>query len=95
MIAKTYAAVQMLRCNSVLGRAGMGRSTLYALVSEGLFTKPVRITSKKAAAWPSNEVDDINAARIAEKSESEIKELVSRLHARRTELAVEQGGNHV
>ncbi len=86
MIAKTYAAVQMLRCKSVLGRAGMGRSTLYTLVSEGLFTKPVRITSKKAAAWPSNEVDDINAARIAGKSDAEICELVKLLHAKRKEL---------
>ena len=90
MIAETYAAVQMLRCKSVLSRAGMGRSTLYTLVSEGLFTKPVRITSKKAAAWPSNEVDDINAARIAGKSDADIRELVIRLHAKRTELSAEQ-----
>jgi prophage regulatory protein len=51
-----------------------------------LFTKPVRITSKKAAAWPSNEVDDINAARIAGKSDAEICELVKLLHAKRKEL---------
>ncbi len=95
MIAETHASIVMLRCKAVLGRTGLGRSSLYKLVSERLFTKPVCITSKKAVAWPSNEVCAINAARIAGQSESEIRELVIRLHADRTELVMEQGGNHV
>jgi prophage regulatory protein len=37
--------------------------------------------------WPDNEVKAINAARIAGQSEAEIKTLVIRLHAKRTELA--------
>ena len=38
--------------------------------------------------WPSNEIAAINAARIAGKSDEELKALVTRLHAKRLELAV-------
>lgn len=50
------------------------------------FTKPVPI-GERAVGWPDSEVQAINAARIAGKSESEIRELVSRLHAKRADLA--------
>jgi prophage regulatory protein len=94
MIAQTHTSVVMLRNRSVTNSSGVGRSTLYNLISEGLFTKPVCITSKKAVAWPSNEVYAINAARIAGQSETEIRELVTRLHAGRTEMAKKHGGDH-
>ena len=53
----------------------------------GLFTKPVPI-GQRSVGWPDYEVVAINAARIAGKSEAEIRELVNRLHAKRTELAI-------
>jgi prophage regulatory protein len=61
-------------------------ATIYTAIKEGLFTKPVQI-GQRAVGWPSDEVQAINAARIAGKTASEIRELVLRLHAKRTELS--------
>jgi prophage regulatory protein len=61
-------------------------ATIYQAIKEGLFTKPVAI-GQRAVGWPSDEVLAINAARIAAKTDAEIRELVIRLHAKRTELA--------
>lgn len=62
-------------------------ASIYTAIKEGLFTKPVAI-GQRAVGWPSYEVQSINDARIAGKSEEEIKQLVIRLHAKRTELAM-------
>ena len=61
-------------------------ASIYNAIKAGLFTKPVQI-GQRAVGWPSDEVQAINAARIAGKSETEIRELVKRLHAKRAELA--------
>ena len=61
-------------------------ASIYTAIKEGLFTKPVAI-GQRAVGWPSEEVQSINAARIAGKSEDYIRQLVIRLHAKRTELA--------
>lgn len=61
-------------------------ASIYTAIKEGLFTKPVPI-GQRAVGWPSDEVLSINAARIAGKTEEEIRALVIRLHAKRTELA--------
>ena len=62
-------------------------ASIYTAIKAGTFTQPVQI-GQRSVGWPSNEVQAINAARIAGKSETEIKELVNRLHAKRTELAM-------
>jgi prophage regulatory protein len=62
-------------------------ASIYTAIKEGLFTKPVAI-GQRAVGWPSDEVQSINAARIAGKSEDDIRLLVIRLHARRKELAM-------
>jgi prophage regulatory protein len=62
-------------------------ASIYDAIKVGLFTKPVPI-GQRSVGWPDYEVVAINAARIAGKSETEIRELVSRLHAKRTELAM-------
>ena len=61
-------------------------ASIYNAIKTGLFTTGVAI-GQRSVGWPSNEVQAINAARIAGKSETEIKELVNRLHAKRAELA--------
>ncbi|MES2979811.1 MAG: AlpA family phage regulatory protein [Pseudomonadota bacterium] len=61
-------------------------ASIYNAIKAGLFTKPVPI-GQRSVGWPSQEVAAINAARIAGKSEAEIRELVNRLHAKRLELA--------
>ncbi|OOG53006.1 AlpA family phage regulatory protein [Polaromonas sp. C04] len=61
-------------------------ASIYNAIKVGLFTKPVPI-GQRSVGWPSEEVQAINAARIAGKSEAEIRELVNRLHAKRAEMA--------
>lgn len=62
-------------------------ASVYNAIRVGLFTNGVAI-GQRAKGWPDNEVDAINAARVAGKSESEIRELVKALHAKRSELAM-------
>jgi prophage regulatory protein len=61
---------------------GRCRSAIYQQISQGLFSKPVSLGAR-AVGWPAHEVEAINAARIAGKSDSEIRGLVQRLHAAR------------
>ena len=57
-------------------------ASIYNAINAGTFTKPVKI-GERSVGWPSEEVQAINAARIAAKSDAEIRELVNRLHAKR------------
>ena len=59
-------------------------ASTYNLIREGLWTKPVPI-GQRSVGWPDYEVKAICAARIAGKSDSEIRELVAQLHAKRSE----------
>jgi len=60
-------------------------ASVYNAIRAGLFTAGVAI-GQRARGWPDYEIDAINAARIAGKSDDEIRELVQVLHAKRTEL---------
>lgn len=62
-------------------------ASIYTAIKAGLFTRPVQI-GRRSVGWPSSEVMAINAARVAGKSEPELRELVNRLHTKRTEHAV-------
>ena len=70
------------RLQSVLHDRGRSRSSHYLDIKQGLFTHPVQI-GLRAVGWPSSEVAAINAARIAGKSNEEIRELVAKLEAAR------------
>lgn len=61
---------------------GKSRSTIYREIQKGLFTKPVSIGGDRVA-WPANEIQAINQARIAGKSDADIKLLVIELQALR------------
>jgi prophage regulatory protein len=61
---------------------GDSKSTIYRKIQRGLFTKPVQIGGDRVA-WPANEVQAINQARIAGKSDEEIKQLVIKLEEAR------------
>lgn len=79
--------MSILRMSAVKAETGhRSHASIYNAIHDGLFTKPVQI-GQRAVGWPSGEVQAINAARIAGKTESEIRELVQRLHIKRTELA--------
>lgn len=63
-------------------------ASIYGLIRVGLWTQPVKI-GERSSGWPSDEVQAINAARIAGQSDEQIRELVRQLHAKRAEkLAV-------
>ena len=73
---------KILRCWMVLDKSGEGRSTLYNKIASGLWTRPVRI-GLRSVGWPDREVEAIISARIAGKSDAEIRDLVSQLESER------------
>lgn len=81
------------RIGAVIKELGYSSHTsVYEKIRLGLFTKPVKI-SCRSSGWPDYEVRAINSARIAGASEEQIRELVNKLHLKRTELfqAIEAG----
>ncbi len=86
MEAKQSAGVKLLRLPAVLEKTGNKRSTHYKRVTAGLFTCAVKC-GERVAAWPESEVEAINLARVAGKSDHEIKELVAKLETDRMVLA--------
>lgn len=80
--------MSMLRMNSIKEETGhRSHASIYTAIKKGLFTKPVPI-GERSVGWPDYEVKAINSARIAGKSEADIRDLVNRLHAKRQELAL-------
>ena len=70
------------RLPAVKSESGLSRSTIYLRITQGLWTKPVSLGAR-AVGWPSGDVVAINAARIAGKSEDEIRKLVIKLEVNR------------
>lgn len=79
-------SMQLLRLPAVQSLTGLARPTVYLRIKLGLFTSPVKL-SARAVAWPRHEVDAINSARIAGRSDDEIKQLVQQLEAARANAA--------
>ena len=78
--------MQILRLPAVKCRAGhRSDASIYNAIRDGLWTTGVAI-GQRAKGWPDYEVDTLIAARIAGKSDDQIRELVKSLHAKRTEL---------
>lgn len=75
--------MSILRMPAVKAETGhKSHASIYAAIKAGLFTRPVQI-GMRSVGWPDDEVKAINTARIAGKSEAEVKALVTRLHAKR------------
>ena len=70
---------------------GLPRSTIYLRIQQGLLTKPISLGGR-SVGWPATEISQINAARIAGKSNEEIKNLVDDLEKQRGK---ERGIYHV
>ena len=80
--------MKILRMPVVKDRAGhRSDASIYNAIREGLWTTGVAI-GRRAKGWPDYEVDAIITARIAGKTDDQIRELVMVLHAQRTELVV-------
>ena len=65
---------------------GISRTTLYERIKQGLMPPPVKI-GLRSVAWPEHEVTAVICARIAEKSEDEIRRLVIQLQEQRKTMA--------
>jgi prophage regulatory protein len=72
----------ILRLPAVKTSTGLSRSTLYLRIKQGLLTKPVSLGGR-TVGWPITEVEALNAARIAGKSDAEVRDLVVKLEAAR------------
>jgi prophage regulatory protein len=79
-------SLRILRLPDVKAESGLSRSTLYLRIAQGFWTKPISLGGR-AVGWPDCEVKAINAARIAGKSDQEIRDLVAGLEAARSAAA--------
>ena len=82
MAQQLQAALTILRRKQVEAETGYSRSTIYLRISQGLFIKPVSLGAR-AVGFPAGEVSALIAARIAGKSEVDIRALVVKLQAAR------------
>ena len=60
-------------------------ASVYNAIRDGLFTTGVAI-GQRAKGWPDYEAQAIAAARVAGKSDAQIREIVKSLHAKRVDL---------
>lgn len=72
----------LMRLRETLEQRGRSVSSHYRDIQDGLFTEPVRL-GKRAVGWPADEVEELNAARVAGLSNAQIRELVDGLHEKR------------
>lgn len=81
-------SVSILRKPEVKAETGWrSDASVSSAVRAGLLTKPIQL-GPRSVGWPDYEVKAINAARISGKTDADIRALVTRLHAQRTELAM-------
>jgi prophage regulatory protein len=72
----------ILRLPRVKTESGYSRSTIYLRIAQGLWTRQVSL-GPRCVGWPAHEVAALNAARIANKSDAEIRALVVKLQVAR------------
>lgn len=75
-------ATTILRLPAVRSLCGYSRSTIYLRISQGLWPRPVSL-GPRSVGWPEHEIAAVNAARIAGRSDQEIRALVARLERER------------
>jgi prophage regulatory protein len=75
-------SITIIRLPRVMDRTGRRRSAVYDDIARGVITRPVAC-GRRAVGWPSDEIDIIVGARIAGRTEDEIRAIVDRLHAAR------------
>jgi prophage regulatory protein len=76
----------ILRLPAVKESTGLSRSTLYLRIVHGVFTHSVSLGGR-SVGWPASEVVALNAARMAGKSDAEVRNLVVTLEAARKAVA--------
>lgn len=82
-IAQTAEAPNYVRPKDACRQlGGMGLSTLYAHVDRGLFVKPVAL-SRRFVVFPQEEITAILNARLAGKTDEDVRKLVVELMEKR------------
>jgi prophage regulatory protein len=61
----------ILRWRAVSARTGLSRPTIWRLVREGRFPRPVQLSSAQAVGWLASEVETWIQARIAQRDQQE------------------------
>jgi prophage regulatory protein len=77
--------VKLLREPQARALVCRAKTQLWDDIKRGVLTPPVRI-GRRSVAWPEYELQAVNAARIAGRSEEQIKALVARLVKERVQL---------
>ena len=72
----------ILRRKQVEAETGFSRSTIYLRITQGLWPRPVTL-GPRSVGWPAHEVEALISARIAGKTDEDVRALVARLAARR------------
>lgn len=75
--------VYLMRLERVMERTGLTRSPIYMQMKDGIFPSSVKI-DERACAWISTEIDAYVNARIAGKSNDELRALCLALKAKRS-----------
>lgn len=70
--------MRLLKKPDVLALTAKSNTTHYSDIKDGLMTPPVRL-GENSVAWPEHEITAINAARVAGKTDADIKALVADL----------------
>lgn len=83
--AQTAPVDPLVRLPAACSATGVKRSKLYADIQDSLFTPPVK--AGRTSLWPQSEIAAINAARIAGRSDDEIRSLVKKLIEARADKA--------
>jgi len=82
MSPKKPSTNRLLRIRDVQDETGLSRASIYRRIHIGLFPKCVNL-GVRAVGWPAAEVEALNAARIAGKSNDEVRLLVRQMHTAR------------
>jgi prophage regulatory protein len=82
-VSSMSSSIVFLRRPQLESITGRKRSAIYADMAAGILPRPVNL-GPRAVGWPKHEIEAISAARLAGKSEPEIRALVAKLHAART-----------
>ena len=78
--------MMILRMAAVKAATGhRSHASIYNAIKAGTFTTGVAI-GQRSRGWPDYEISALVSARIAGLMDNDIRELVKRLHAKRTEL---------
>ncbi len=77
---------RILRIPGTKALSGKSRSTIYSEIKAGLWPKPVKL-GPRSVGWPETEIEALNKARIAGKTDEEIRRLVLNLEIARKSAA--------